>query len=149
MCVMCRISARNSNPNSNQRAPFRIHRSSIAIVRTDSRPDERNGRVLLKLENDVNSVDNTRNVTQNRQQDVDEEIGIAAAFEEHAERREEDGEDELDDVASGEGHCCRCLCVVCVFCKTGMWVRVGLIVVRRMRWYGRSEERRVGKECRN
>ena len=62
--------------------------------------------ISLKLENDVNGVDNTRNVPQNRQQDVDEEISIAAALEEHAQGRQEDGEDELDDVASGEGHCC-------------------------------------------
>jgi hypothetical protein len=39
------------------------------------------------------------NVTQDGQQDVDEEIGIAAALEEDTQRRDEDGEDDLDDVA--------------------------------------------------
>ena len=42
-----------------------------------------------------------RNVTQASQQDVDEEISIAAALEEDTEGREEDGEDDLDDVAGG------------------------------------------------
>lgn len=40
------------------------------------------------------------NVTQDGQQDVDEEVGIATALEEDTERRKEDGEDDLDDVAA-------------------------------------------------
>jgi hypothetical protein len=43
-------------------------------------------------------VDDTGNVTQAGQDDVDEEISAAAALEEYTERREEDGEDDLDDV---------------------------------------------------
>jgi hypothetical protein len=39
------------------------------------------------------------NVTQDGQQDVDEEVGVAAALEEDTQRRDEDGEDDLDDVA--------------------------------------------------
>ena len=39
------------------------------------------------------------NVTQNGEQDVDEEVGIATALEEHTQRRQDDGEDDLDDVA--------------------------------------------------
>ena len=46
----------------------------------------------------VQRVDDTGNVTQAGQDDVDEEIGAAAALEEYTERREEDGEDDLDDV---------------------------------------------------
>lgn len=44
-------------------------------------------------------VETYGNVTEDGQQDVDEEVGIASALEEHAQRREEDGEDDLDDVA--------------------------------------------------
>ena len=40
-----------------------------------------------------------RDVTQDGQQDVDEEVRIASTLEEYTERREEDGEDDLDDVA--------------------------------------------------
>lgn len=40
-----------------------------------------------------------RNVTENGQQDVDKEIGIAAALEEDTQRREDDGEQDLADVA--------------------------------------------------
>ena len=41
----------------------------------------------------------TRNVAQDGEQDVDEEVGAAAALEEDSDGREEDGEDNLDDVA--------------------------------------------------
>ena len=41
----------------------------------------------------------TRNVTENGEQDVDEEISIAASLEEDAHRWQENGEDDLDDVA--------------------------------------------------
>jgi hypothetical protein len=43
-----------------------------------------------------------RNVTQDGQQDVDEEVGIASTLEEHTQRRQEDGEDDLEDVAVSE-----------------------------------------------
>jgi hypothetical protein len=45
------------------------------------------------------SIGTYGNVTQNRQQDVDEEVGIASTLEEHTQRREDNGEDDLDDVA--------------------------------------------------
>jgi hypothetical protein len=66
----------------------------------------------LKLEDNVQRVDDAGNVTQNRQQDVDEEVGIASTLEEHTQRREDNGEDDLDDVASGEGHVEVCLSTV-------------------------------------
>ena len=47
----------------------------------------------------VQRVDDTRNVTQDRQQNVDEEICIATSLEEDTERREDDGKDDLADVA--------------------------------------------------
>ena len=40
-----------------------------------------------------------RNVTQDGQQDVDEEIRIASALKENTKRGEENGEDDLDEVA--------------------------------------------------
>lgn len=43
-------------------------------------------------------------VTKNGQQDVDEEISIAATLEEDTERRKKDGKDDLADVGSGERH---------------------------------------------
>jgi hypothetical protein len=40
-----------------------------------------------------------RNVTQDGQKDVDEEVGIASALEKHAQGRKDDGKDNLDEVA--------------------------------------------------
>ena len=45
-------------------------------------------------------MDDTWNVTQYREKDIDQEIRIAAAFEEHTERWQEDGEDDLANVAA-------------------------------------------------
>lgn len=44
-------------------------------------------------------MDDTGDVTQDRQEDVDEEICAAATLKEDSERWEEDGEDDLDDIA--------------------------------------------------
>lgn len=44
-------------------------------------------------------MDDTGNVTQNGQQNVDEEIGAAATLEEDTHGREDDGKDDLADVA--------------------------------------------------
>ena len=44
-------------------------------------------------------MDDTGNVTQDGQQDVDEEVGIAAALKEDTDRRQEDGKDDLADIA--------------------------------------------------
>jgi hypothetical protein len=52
----------------------------------------------MEIEN-VQGVDDTRDVTQDGQDDVDEEVGAAAALEEDTDGWEEDGEDDLDDVA--------------------------------------------------
>jgi len=49
-------------------------------------------------------VDDTRNVTQDRQQDVDEKVGIATTLKEYTQRREDNGENDLDDVACCESH---------------------------------------------
>jgi len=52
----------------------------------------------LKFEYNVQSVDDSRNVTKDGQQDVDEEISIAAALEEDTQRRQNDGEEDLAEV---------------------------------------------------
>ena len=41
----------------------------------------------------------TGNVTQNRQEDIDEKVGIATSFEKDTERREDDSKDDLANVA--------------------------------------------------
>ena len=48
---------------------------------------------------DVQCVDDTGNITQDREQDVDEQVRAAAAFEEDTERWQDDGEDDFEDVA--------------------------------------------------
>lgn len=48
-------------------------------------------------------MDDTGNVTENGEQDVDEEISIAASLEENSERREDDGKDDLANVTDEEG----------------------------------------------
>lgn len=47
-------------------------------------------------------MNDARNVTQNRQQNVDEEVAAAATLEEDTKRWEDDGEDDLEDVAGGK-----------------------------------------------
>ena len=59
----------------------------------------------LVLQDDVQGVDDSGNVAEDCEEDVDTEIGTAASLEEDSERREEYGEDDLADVASGESHC--------------------------------------------
>ena len=52
-------------------------------------------------------MDDARDVTEDGKQDVDEEIGAAATLKEDTERREDDGEDDLDDIAN-EKKVCQC-----------------------------------------
>ena len=52
-------------------------------------------------------MDDTRNVAQDCQEDVDEEVGIATALEEDTKRWEDDGENDLADIAiSPKGQPC-------------------------------------------
>lgn len=53
---------------------------------------------------DIQGVDDTGQVGQAGQEDVDEEISTAAALEEDTQRRQEDGKQDLADVAGGERH---------------------------------------------
>ena len=48
-------------------------------------------------------MDDTGNVTENGEKNVDEEISIAASLEEHSERRKNDGKDDLANVTDEEG----------------------------------------------
>lgn len=45
-------------------------------------------------------MDDTGDVTENGQEDVDEEVGTTATLEEHTKRRKDDGDNDLDDVAA-------------------------------------------------
>ena len=56
-------------------------------------------KIDIQRSNDLQGMDNTRNVTQYCQEDVDEEVGIATALEEDTERWEDDREDNLADIA--------------------------------------------------
>jgi len=63
-------------------------------------------RQRLVLEDNVQSVNNAGNVTQDRQQDVDEEVGTATTLKENSKRGEDDREYDLANIASSEvGHC--------------------------------------------
>ena len=46
----------------------------------------------------VQGMDDARNVAQDCKQDVDQEVGSTATFEEHSNRWEEDGEDDFNDI---------------------------------------------------
>lgn len=62
-------------------------------------------RWYLILQNDIKGVDDAGDVTKNGEQDVDEKVGATATLKEDTERREDDGKDDLADVACGESHC--------------------------------------------
>jgi hypothetical protein len=55
-------------------------------------------------------VDDTGNVTQNGEQNVDAEISTTSALQEDTDGRENDGKNDLEDVASGERHVGGWLC---------------------------------------
>lgn len=54
--------------------------------------------MMYRVEN-VHGVDDTRDPTQDGQQDVDEEVRTAAALEEDTQRRQDEGKDDLADIA--------------------------------------------------
>lgn len=66
------------------------------------------GSALLVLQDDIQSMDDAGNVTEDSQEDVDEQVRAAAALEEDAKRGQDDGKDDLADVASGESHSSGC-----------------------------------------
>lgn len=52
---------------------------------------------------DIQCVDDTGDPTQDGQADVDEEVGAASAFQEDTQRRQDEGEEDLADVAVVRG----------------------------------------------
>ena len=53
---------------------------------------------LLSARQYIQCVDDTRNVTQDCEQDVDAEIGTATPFQQDTDGREEDGKNDLADI---------------------------------------------------
>lgn len=51
---------------------------------------------------DLHSVDDSGDITQNRQTDVNEQVGAASSLEKHSQRGEENGEDELANITKNE-----------------------------------------------
>jgi hypothetical protein len=62
-------------------------------------------------------VDDTGQVTKDGQEDVDEEVTSAATLEKDSDGREDDGKNDLADIAGGERH------DVCLFCKSSREAR--------------------------
>lgn len=58
-----------------------------------------NGKGIATGANHVHSVDNTGNPTQDGQTDVDQEVSTASVLQEDTQRRQDDGEDDLADIA--------------------------------------------------
>lgn len=66
---------------------------------------------LVVVEEDIQSVDDTGNVTQDGEQDVDAEVSTASSLQEDTDGWQDDGKNDLEDIASGEGHFDDCLCL--------------------------------------
>jgi len=49
-------------------------------------------------------MNNTRNVSKDRQQNVDEKISSTSSFKEDTQRGEDDGEEDLTNVAASDCH---------------------------------------------
>lgn len=47
---------------------------------------------------DLQGMNNTRDITKYSEENIDQEVGVAATFEKDTKRRDEDGEDDLADV---------------------------------------------------
>ena len=62
----------------------------------------------LILEDNVEGVDDTGNVTEERETNVDQQVAAAAAFEQHTERWQKDRGNELENVGAGKGHDVSC-----------------------------------------
>ena len=59
------------------------------------------GKTSLVLEDDVQGVDETGDESQDGQGDVDEQVDAAATLEEDTNGGQDDGEDDLADIAGG------------------------------------------------
>ena len=54
--------------------------------------------LATSLGDDIDGIDNPRDVTENGQQQTDPELHMAAKLEEDPERRQEDGDEDIDEV---------------------------------------------------
>lgn len=63
-------------------------------------------RPRLVLQDDVESMDDTRDVSKTSEGDVDEEVASTALLKHHSQRGEDDGKDELKDIGAGKSHVC-------------------------------------------
>lgn len=75
--------------------------SSEIVVRLEEWQSRAN---CLVLQNDVESVNDSRDITKNCQQNVDQEVSTTSALEEDTKRWEDDGENDLADIAGSERH---------------------------------------------
>jgi hypothetical protein len=74
-------------------------RACFTLAQTQARNAKVAALARLVLENDVQGVDDAGDVTEDREEDVNAEVGAAALLEEYTEGREDHGEDDLADVA--------------------------------------------------
>lgn len=72
---------------------------------TESGGPSGESRQALVFENNVQSMNDTRDPTQDGQTDVDEQISSTSSLEEDTEGREDDRKKDLADVRSSERHC--------------------------------------------
>lgn len=75
------------------------------------------GLLCFTLGSDLQSVNDTRDVAQDRQENVDEEIGIATALEEDTKGWEDDGENDLADIAISHKVSCVLLYLLLLTCS--------------------------------
>ncbi|KZT67690.1 hypothetical protein DAEQUDRAFT_728687 [Daedalea quercina L-15889] len=59
------------------------------------------------FQDDIECMNDTWDVTQARQNDIDEQVGAATSLEEDANWRKDDSKKDLADVRAGERHCGR------------------------------------------
>ncbi|ODQ77136.1 hypothetical protein BABINDRAFT_163862 [Babjeviella inositovora NRRL Y-12698] len=59
----------------------------------------------LVFENDVQCVNNTRDVTQNGKKNVKKQGTTTTNFQEYTKRRENDSKEDFKDVGASESHC--------------------------------------------
>lgn len=92
--------------------------SSVATVMVVPRSPVESHSVL---EDDVQSMADARDVPQYGQENVDPEVSSATTLKEDTKRWEEDGKNDLEDVAASERHCER-LIVMCWLKVEGWWM---------------------------
>jgi len=64
------------------------------------------------FEDNIKRMDDTRDPTQNCEENVDQEISAAPAFQKHPQGWDKKGEDDFKDVGAGHRHCYKCEVIV-------------------------------------